>query len=266
MNEQFVPIKVDREERPDLDQIYMDAVQLLTGRGGWPLTVFLTPEGEPFYGGTYFPPEDRQGMPGFHAGADGDRQRVSERSPPTSVRTSSGSRKGLSGLAEFNPDGGELRPDMAETGARALARALRPDQRRIWGTRPNFPTVSYFRFSCGCIRRLAISNSADMVRETLTKMAKGGIYDQLGGGFHRYSVDDRWLVPHFEKMLYDNALLARLYLDAGRALGEPRVPDRRARDSRLRAARDDQPRGRLLLDPGRGQRGRRGQVLRLDAR
>ena len=222
MNDNFVSIKVDREERPDLDQIYMDAVQLLTGRGGWPLTVFLTPDGEPFYGGTYFPPEDRQGMPGFPrvltaiANAFQTRLRIF-------VKTSSGSAKGFPGSPISIPTAGELQPDMAETGARALAEHYDRINGGI-GHAPKFPNSFVFSLFLRMHQATGDLEFGHMVRETLTKMAKGGIYDQLGGGFHRYSVDERWLVPHFEKMLYDNALLARLYLDAGRALGEPGVP------------------------------------------
>jgi uncharacterized protein len=219
MNENFVSIKVDREERPDLDQIYMDAVQLLTGRGGWPLTVFLTPEGEPFYGGTYFPPEDRQGMPGFPRVLTAIANAY--QTQPADIRQNvERLGKGLSGLAEFNPDGGELRPDMAENGARALAEHYDRINGGL-GHAPKFPNSFVFSLFLRMHQATGDLEFGHMVRETLTKMAKGGIYDQLGGGFHRYSVDDRWLVPHFEKMLYDNALLARLYLDAGRALGEP---------------------------------------------
>jgi uncharacterized protein YyaL (SSP411 family) len=219
MNDNFVSIKVDREERPDLDQIYMDAVQLLTGRGGWPLTVFLTPEGKPFYGGTYFPPQDRQGMPGFPrvllaiAAAFRDK-------PADIQQNVERLAKGLAGLAEFSPDGGELGPKALAAAAHALAEHYDRVNGGI-GRAPKFPNSFVFSFF---LRRYQASGDLEfghMVRDTLTRMAKGGIYDQLGGGFHRYSVDDRWLVPHFEKMLYDNALLARLYLDAGRALGEP---------------------------------------------
>ena len=218
MNDNFVCIKVDREERPDLDQIYMDAVQLLTGRGGWPLTVFLTPDGEPFYGGTYFPPEDRQGMPGFPrllaAIADAFRTK------PDDIRQNvERLGKGIAGLAEFTPDGRELRADIAETAARALAEHYDRINGGL-GHAPKFPNSFVFSLFLRMHQAVGDLEFGHMTRETLTKMAKGGIYDQLGGGFHRYSVDDRWLVPHFEKMLYDNALLGRLYLDAGRALGE----------------------------------------------
>jgi uncharacterized protein YyaL (SSP411 family) len=219
MNDNFVCIKVDREERPDLDQIYMDAVQLLTGRGGWPLTVFLTPDGEPFYGGTYFPPVDRQGMPGFSrvltaiAGAF--------QSQPADIRQNvERLSKGIAGLADIKPDGDELGPEMAERGARALAEHYDRVNGGL-GHAPKFPNSFVFSLFLRVQQASGDLEFGHMTRETLSKMAKGGIYDQLGGGFHRYSVDDRWLVPHFEKMLYDNALLARLYLDAGRALGEP---------------------------------------------
>src|SRR3984957_7456913 len=219
MNENFVSIKVDREERPDLDQIYMDAVQLLTGRGGWPLTVFLTPDGEPFYGGTYFPPEDRQGMPGFPRVLTAIANAF--RTQPDDIRQNvERLGKGLSGLGDFNPDGGELKPDMAENGARALAEHYDRVNGGL-GHAPKFPNSFVFSLFLRMQQATGNPEFGHMVRETLTRMAKGGIYDQLGGGFHRYSVDDRWLVPHFEKMLYDNALLARLYLDAGRALSEP---------------------------------------------
>src|SRR5437660_4621011 len=219
MNENFVPIKVDREERPDLDQIYMDAVQLLTGRGGWPLTVFLTPDGEPFYGGTYFPPEDRQGMPGFPRVLTAIANAY--QTQPADIRQNvERLGKGLSGLAEFNPDGGELRPELAEAGARALAEHYDRINGGL-GHAPKFPNSFVFSLFLRMHQATGDLEFGHMVRETLTKMAKGGIYDQLGGGFHRYSVDDRWLVPHFEKMLYDNALLSRLYLHAYLVTGNP---------------------------------------------
>jgi uncharacterized protein YyaL (SSP411 family) len=222
MNESFVSIKVDREERPDLDQIYMDAVQLLTGRGGWPLTVFLTPETRPFYGGTYFPPEDRQGMPGFArvltAVADAYRTKPEDirvnvdrlRSAITSMGESSGANSIKSGLAG--------------AAAATLARHYDSTNGGIGGA-PKFPNTFVFALFLRVFAATRNPNYAEMVRHTLTRMAKGGIYDQIGGGFHRYTVDERWLVPHFEKMLYDNALLARLYLDAGRALNEPEFLD-----------------------------------------
>jgi uncharacterized protein len=219
MNDGFVSIKVDREERPDLDQIYMDAVQVLTGRGGWPLTMFLLPDGRPFYGGTYFPPVDRHGLPGFprlltavanayHEQKDDVQQNVER------LTTAMGA------LATYESAGHDLAPDTPLNAARELGKHYDSVHGGIGGA-PKFPNTFVFSLFLRMYDADSDINFADMVRDTLTKMAKGGIYDQIGGGFHRYSVDARWLVPHFEKMLYDNALLARLYLDAGRALNEP---------------------------------------------
>jgi len=219
MNANFVAIKVDREERPDLDHIYMDAVQLLTGRGGWPLTMFLTPEGKPFYGGTYFPPVDRHGLPGFprliasianaYYNQPNDVQQNVERLS-----------KAIGSLGEFTAEGDEPKADVALLGARELGRHYDSAHGGIGGA-PKFPNTFVFALFLRMYEADGDVNFADMVRDTLAKMARGGIYDQIGGGFHRYSVDDQWLVPHFEKMLYDNALLARLYTDAARALNEP---------------------------------------------
>src|SRR5579885_1913738 len=217
MNDNFVCIKVDREERPDLDQIYMDAVQLLTGRGGWPLTVFLTPDGEPFYGGTYFPPEDRQGMPGFPRVLTAIANAF--RTQPDDIRQNvERLGKGIAGLAEFAPDGSEPRPDIAEAAARSLAEHYDRVNGGL-GHAPKFPNSFVFSLFLRMHQAVGDLEFGHMTRETLTKMAKGGIYDQLGGGFHRYSVDDRWLVPHFEKMLYDNALLSRVYLHTYQVTG-----------------------------------------------
>lgn len=223
MNENFVPVKVDREERPDLDQIYMDAVQVLTGRGGWPLTVFLTPECKPFYGGTYFPPEDRHGIPGFPrvlaAVADTYRNRPSDIQQNVQRLT-----EAVAALANYKPQPGQMRADLALAGARSLAQSYDPINGGIGGA-PKFPNSFVFSLFLRLYAEEGEQEFGKMVRETLLRMAKGGIYDQLGGGFHRYSVDERWLVPHFEKMLYDNALLARLYLEAGCALNEPEFFD-----------------------------------------
>ena len=168
-------------------------------------------------------------------------------------------------MTNYVPTGGDLKPGLAVESARALATHYDSINGGI-GQAPKFPNTFVFSLFLRVHAADGDESMAEMVRHTLSKMARGGIYDQIGGGFHRYSVDERWLVPHFEKMLYDNALLARLYLDAGRALNEPEFLRRRARDFRLRIARDDESRGRLLRGAGRGQRGRRGQVLRLDAR
>ncbi|MBI2461381.1 MAG: thioredoxin domain-containing protein [Candidatus Rokubacteria bacterium] len=218
MNELFVNVKVDREERPDVDQIYMQAVQAMTGHGGWPMTVFLTPEGTPFYGGTYFPPRDRHGMPGF--------PRVLE-----TVAEAYRSRRGevqLSAqrLMEQLQQGERIRPGLQLLTAESLHRAFRGLEGEFdWsrggvGRAPKFPQPMALEFLLRYWRRTGDGRALDMVRLTLTRMARGGIYDQLGGGFHRYSVDAEWLVPHFEKMLYDNAQLSGLYLRAWLATGE----------------------------------------------
>jgi uncharacterized protein len=220
LNDGFVSIKVDREERPDLDSIYMGAVQAMTGSGGWPMSVFLTPEGEPFYGGTYFPDEPRHGMPSFRQVLAG----VSEawRTQRTEV-TAAGQRlvSALVGQSRSVGSGGgpEVVIDRAFFEAVNAAIDARFDARNgSWGGAPKFPqpmTLEYL------LRRIAAGDEAPeaMVRTTLDKMADGGIHDQLGSGFHRYATDSRWLVPHFEQMLYDNAQLARVYLHAGMLLG-----------------------------------------------
>ncbi|HUY26456.1 MAG TPA: thioredoxin domain-containing protein [Candidatus Binataceae bacterium] len=223
MNEKFVSIKVDREERPDLDQIYMDAVQMITGRGGWPLTMFLTPDAKPFFGGTYWPPEDRQGMPGFPkvlaavANAYGSgAHEVSHNVEKLGAA--------LGALSQYEAKAGDLRRDQAVVAARALAGAYDSVNGGIGGA-PKFPNTFVFSLFLRVFAGEGDEAMGEMVRHTLKKMARGGIYDQIGGGFHRYSVDERWLVPHFEKMLYDNAQLAVLYADAGRALNEPEFLD-----------------------------------------
>jgi uncharacterized protein YyaL (SSP411 family) len=219
MNNNFVSIKVDREERPDLDQIYMDAVQIITGRGGWPLTMFLTPDAKPFFGGTYWPPEDRQGMPGFArvlAGVANAYQSGAHEVKHNVEKLT----EALGALTKYQPPPGDLRPDLAVVAARALAGAYDSINGGIGGA-PKFPNTFVFSLFLRTFAAVGDESMAEMVRHTLKKMARGGIYDQVGGGFHRYSVDERWLIPHFEKMLYDNALLARIYADAGRALNEP---------------------------------------------
>ena len=210
MNQYFVNIKVDREERPDLDQIYMNAVQMMTHHGGWPMTVFLTPEGVPFYGGTYFPPQDRYNMPGFPrvliSIAEAYRNRLDDiNATSTSV---------LKELERVSIAGGSEQPigeDTLDAAYVALIRAYDSTNGGFGGA-PKFPPSMALEFLLRTHARTAKDESRDIVSHTLKKMANGGIYDHLGGGFHRYSVDARWLVPHFEKMLYDNALLSRLYL------------------------------------------------------
>ena len=219
MNELFVNIKVDREERPDLDEIYMNAVQMLTGRGGWPMTMFLTPEGKPFYGGTYFPPEDRGGMPGFPRILMGVNQAYRER--PADVEKSV--TQILTTLQRMSESGQSDRnfskTIIAESSAK-IAQNYDADNGGL-GQAPKFPNAGVYDLF---LRHHHHSNSErylEMVTHTLTKMAHGGIYDHLGGGFHRYSVDAKWLVPHFEKMLYDNAQLLRIYCLAFKITGEP---------------------------------------------
>ncbi|HEV8661586.1 MAG TPA: thioredoxin domain-containing protein [Candidatus Methylomirabilis sp.] len=218
MNQHFVCIKVDREERPDLDRIYQSAVQMMGVHGGWPLTVFLTPDGEPFYGGTYFPPEDRHGLPSF------TRVLLSVariwREERGEVRTAVGQfLEGLSHLNRFPASSAEPNAAVVEGAVRALSRTVDPVHGGF-GRAPKFPHPSALEL---LLRAGARGDrfSLDMVTLTLRKMAEGGIYDQVGGGFHRYSVDARWLVPHFEKMLYDNAQLIPVYLHAHQVTGDP---------------------------------------------
>jgi uncharacterized protein YyaL (SSP411 family) len=218
MNELFVNVKVDREERPDIDAIYMEAVQALTGHGGWPMTVFLAPDGRPFYGGTYYPPEPRYGMPGFRqvlrAIAEAWRERRRE-------LESAGDRlaDALNRSAALQPAEAELTSQVLDRAAQNLMRSLDPYQGGF-GDAPKFPQPMNLDFLLQNWRRTGDENQRKAVTYTLAKMARGGIYDQLGGGFHRYSTDARWLVPHFEKMLYDNAQLARTYLHAWQITGD----------------------------------------------
>jgi uncharacterized protein YyaL (SSP411 family) len=208
MNEHFVSVKVDREERPDLDAVYMEAVLALSGHGGWPMTVFLTPTGEPFFGGTYYPPEPRHGLPSFRqvlaAVAEAWRDRRED------VRHSAAQLvEAVRQSAERRPSSEPLTESALASAARGLAASF--DSRHGgWGRAPKFPNAPALEF----LLRRGDEESLAMVTTTLDGMAAGGMYDVLGGGFHRYSVDDRWLVPHFEKMLYDNALLAAAYLHA----------------------------------------------------
>ena len=211
MNEHFVSIKVDREERPDLDHIYQNVVQMLSGQGGWPLTMFLTPEQEPFYGGTYFPPEDRYGRPGFPrilaAVADAYHRR-----PGEVTKSIEQIREGLKKLSSLAASPGELSPDILTNAARALANNF-DMVHGGFGTQPKFPNPSNLEYLLRYWHASGNENFLNMAKLATRKMASGGIYDHLGGGFHRYSVDDHWLVPHFEKMLYDNAQLLPLYLN-----------------------------------------------------
>ncbi|MGH2629463.1 MAG: thioredoxin domain-containing protein [Actinomycetota bacterium] len=216
LNERFVSIKVDREERPDLDGIYMDAVQAMTGQGGWPMSTFLTPKGEPFYAGTYFPPEPRHGLPGFRdvllAVSEGWRDRRSEL-----VGQAGRVAEAIARAVRVPPSRAALDATIADEATESLRRSF--DTR--WGgfgSAPKFPQPMTLEF----VLRRALRGSADaleMVTTTLDRMAEGGIRDHLGGGFARYSTDERWHVPHFEKMLYDNALLLQLYTRASLVTG-----------------------------------------------
>jgi uncharacterized protein YyaL (SSP411 family) len=213
MNERFVCVKVDREERPDVDAIYMDAVQAMTGSGGWPLNAFASPDGVPFFAGTYFPPEPRQGMPswaqvlmGVSEAWASQRDQIEANAPRILAR--------LQGAAGAWERGGATLPDdLLETAERGIRTAYDAEHGGFGGA-PKFPAASVVEFLLGRGER-------EMTTHTLRAMANGGIYDQIGGGFARYAVDARWLVPHFEKMLYDNALLARAYLHGWQVTGDP---------------------------------------------
>jgi uncharacterized protein len=223
LNRDFVPIKVDREERPDLDDVYMAAVQTMTGGGGWPMSVFLTPALEPFFGGTYFPPEDRPGLPGFprvlDAIADAYRNRRGEvveqgRQLAAHLREQLGVQAGRADVERRQLD----------AAVATLAASFDPHHGGFGGA-PKFPAPMTLEFLLRAWRHTRDPETLRMVTVTLDRMADGGIHDQIGGGFARYSTDARWLVPHFEKMLYDNAQLAHAYLEAFRATGIPRYAD-----------------------------------------
>ncbi len=219
LNDHFVSVKVDREERPDLDQIYMTAVQLMTGQGGWPMSMFLTPDLKPFWGGTYFPPDDRYGRPGFRRVLLGIAEAWRDRRDE--VRRAADNLTGqLQGVLRLEPVEGDLNADLLRGAAAHIGRAFDP-RHGGFGSAPKFPHPMDLRLLLRVAKRFGDDNALQMVRLTLDKMAMGGVYDQLGGGFHRYSTDERWLVPHFEKMLYDNALLACTYLESYQATGEP---------------------------------------------
>ncbi|MBI1741577.1 thioredoxin domain-containing protein [Candidatus Acetothermia bacterium] len=221
MNEHFVNIKVDREERPDLDEVYMTAVQLMTGQGGWPMTVFLTPDLKPFFGGTYFPPEDRPGLPGFltvlHSIAE-----VYKNERSAVVEQAERLKQHLQKIAT-GPSGESLSLLTQDLLQRAYTSALEIFDREQggFGRAPKFPHSMELSLLLRYWRRTHDPDALHIVELTLEKMARGGMYDQLGGGFHRYSTDARWLIPHFEKMLYDNALLVWIYLEAYQATHKP---------------------------------------------
>jgi uncharacterized protein YyaL (SSP411 family) len=219
LNDNFVSVKVDREERPDVDQIYMTAVQALTGRGGWPMSVFLTADRRPFYGGTYWPPKPRSGMPGFEQVLDAildawknRREGIDEAAKQlTEQLREAGKAAGAAGKVE-------LTAEVITSAEGSMARSFDATHGGFGGA-PKFPHPMDLRLLLRIARRNPKSTALAMATLTLDKMTGGGMYDQLGGGFHRYSVDARWLVPHFEKMLYDNALLTGAYTEAWQATG-----------------------------------------------
>ena len=217
MNEKFVCIKVDREERPDVDAIYMSAVQAMTGQGGWPMTVFLTPDGEPFFGGTYFPPQDRGGLPAFprvlEVMADTYRDKRSE-----VLETSQKLISHIRGISPKDNDLEILESKIIDTAFSKLQDNF-DNKYGGFGLQPKFPQPMIYEFLLKYYIKTGLPEALEMVEVTLNNMAAGGIYDHLRGGFHRYSTDTYWLVPHFEKMLYDNALLIRLYLHAYQVTG-----------------------------------------------
>src|SRR5687768_4591108 len=218
MSEHFVNIKVDREQMPDHDSVYMEAVQAMTGHGGWPMTMFLTPTGEPFFGGTYFPPENSRGMMGFPQVLMGVSQAYSEEREKV--------RKSAEEMRTFLQTSSALRPSFREPDRSILDEASRELSQQFdrlsGGTQgaPKFPQPMNLDFMLRSYKRTGDTDLLGLVELTLEKMAHGGIYDQVGGGFARYAVDDVWLVPHFEKMLYDNAQLARVYLAAYQVTGK----------------------------------------------
>jgi uncharacterized protein len=217
MNQGFVNIKVDREERPDLDGIYMQAVQAMTGHGGWPMTVFLTPDGTPFYGGTYFPPDDRHNLPSFprllHAIADAWRNRREE-----VLQSGMQLRQQLEQTLLPRGSGNAPEPKLLDDAAAGLIAQFDPTYGGF-GHAPKFPQPMAVEFLLRHWRRTNEPEALAVAEQTLQQMARGGMFDHLGGGFHRYSTDAEWLVPHFEKMLYDNAQLARAYLMGYQATG-----------------------------------------------
>ncbi|HEX9550027.1 MAG TPA: thioredoxin domain-containing protein [Candidatus Limnocylindrales bacterium] len=222
LNARFVSIKVDREERPDLDQVYMGAVQAMTGGGGWPMSVFLTPDGRPFYGGTYFPPEPRHGLPSFRQVLEGvhrawveDRDGVEGSGSRLVAALAEGSRLPATGRAE-GPS-----PVLLDTAVSLLEQGF-DAATGGWGGAPKFPQPMTIEFLLGRAAATGDPRPLAIARRSLDAMADGGIHDQLGGGFHRYSTDARWLVPHFEQMLYDNAQLLSVYAAGWRLTGDVR--------------------------------------------
>ena len=265
MNEHFVCIKVDREERPDLDTIYMNALHVLTQEGGgWPLSVFLTPELTPFFAGTYYPPDDRyaaHGRPSFkRLLAEIHNAWVQRRPRITEIGKSV--TEYLQQMGDVTASDIAVSPELLFGALNALRRNYDPKYGGF-GTAPKFPHALELRLLLRLSERFNDPVARDMAQHTLTLMARGGMYDQVGGGFARYSVDEKWLVPHFEKMLYDNALLTSAYVEAYQKTRDPFF-EQIVRDTlNYILRRHDERTGCVLQHAGRGQRGRGGQVLRL---
>ncbi len=219
MNDEFINIKVDREERPDLDAIYMNFVQMTTGSGGWPLTVFLTPDLVPFYGGTYFPPDDRYGRPGFKRVLEQIKEAFRQRRGEIEAGQAETIRR-LQEASQWSIAEEVIQETVLDEAYNGCRQQF-DSHHGGFGGAPKFPSAMVLASLLRYSKRRGSESALDMASLTLDEMARGGIYDQLGGGFHRYSVDERWLIPHFEKMLYDNALLARVYLEAHQLTGNP---------------------------------------------
>ncbi len=218
MNRYFVPIKVDREERPDIDHIYMNSVQIMTGQGGWPMTVFLTPDGKPFYGGTYYPPEDRYGRPGFPKILQAVAVAWQEKRDEI-ISQGEAMAEQLNAMAQVSGTSSELTISLLANAVKKLSNDF-DDRLGGFGGAPKFPQPMTIDFLLRYGVRTGSESATQMAVFTLERMAMGGMYDQLGGGFHRYSTDEYWLVPHFEKMLYDNAQLVISYLHAYQITGD----------------------------------------------
>ncbi len=220
LNQHFVSIKVDREERPDLDEIYMAAVQAMTGSGGWPMTVFLTPELKPFYGGTYFPPDARFGRPGFKTVLERLAEAWETRRDEVTDSATKLSAHISDILTATLGQSGSVSGELVTNAARDLAKSYDADDAGFGGA-PKFPSAPSIQILLREHARTGEAGLLNMATHTLDRMAQGGMYDQIGGGFARYSVDAQWLVPHFEKMLYDNAQLAEVYVEAWQVTGDP---------------------------------------------
>ena len=250
INEHYVAVKVDRDERPDIDSRYQTAVSALSGQGGWPLTAFLTPEGKPFYGGTYFPPEDQYGRPGMRRVLEAVAQSYKAQRAQI-LESAQKISEALAGVERFHREGRQGRERkfskrlIESIGGMHDARVRRVRQR------PEVSSPQRPRLAAGGLSRTRQTSLLAVVTNTLEHMGRGGVYDQLGGGFHRYAVDERWMVPHFEKMAYDNAGLLVNYLRAYQVTGNQLLPGDRRGHHFLYGGCSFRPAGRILRQPGR---------------